>query len=99
MVEMETGNGVYIWESEETIQDIMKGPHWQPYKGVYTVYVTASYNNGPIGYEALEFHIDPPAESSSIPSYYPAVAIIACVAAIIVFKQLYNRRFHKPKVQ
>ncbi len=99
MVEMETGNGVYIWESEETIQDIMNGPHWQPYKGVYTVYVTASYNEGPIGYEALEFHIDPPAESSNIPIYYPAAAIIASVAAIVAFRQLHNRRFHKPKVQ
>lgn len=99
MVEMEGGNGVYIWESEETIQDIMKGPQWQPYKGVYTVYVQASYNAGPIGYEALEFHIDPPAESASIPIYYLAAAIIACVAAIIAFKQLYNRRFPKPKVQ
>ncbi len=99
MVEMETGNGVYIWESEDTIQEIMKGPHWQPFKGVYTVCVEASYNAGPISYEALEFHIDPPAESSSIPSYYPVVAIIVCVAAIIAFRRLYNRRFPKSKVQ
>ncbi|MCW3978037.1 MAG: hypothetical protein NWE77_08900 [Candidatus Bathyarchaeota archaeon] len=99
MVEMENGNGVYIWESEETIQDIMKGPHWQPFKGVYTVCVEASYNAGPIAYEALEFHIDPPAESSSIPSYYPAVAIIVCIAALVAFRQLYNRRVCKPKVQ
>ena len=99
MVEMENGNGVYIWESEETIQDIMKGPHWQPFKGVYTVCVEASYNAGPIAYEALEFHIDPPAESSNIPSYYPAVAIIVCIAALVAFRQLYNRRVCKPKVQ
>jgi hypothetical protein len=99
MVEMENGNGVYTWESEETIQDIMKGPHWQPFKGVYIVYVQSSYNAGPTSYEALEFHIDPPAESSNTPNYYPAVAIIACIVAIIAFRQLYNRRSHKPKVQ
>lgn len=99
MVETKAGNGVYIWESEETIQEIMKGPHWQPFKGVYMVRVEASYNTGPTAYEVLEFHIDPPVESSSVPDYYPVVAIVACAAALIAFRQLYNRRFHKLKVQ
>jgi 1-phosphatidylinositol phosphodiesterase len=92
MVEMENGNGVYIWESEETIQDIMEGPHWQPYKGVYTVYVKASYNAGPISYETLEFHIDPPAESASIPSIYLVAAMGTALVGLFVIQKIRKKK-------
>jgi len=85
---VENGTGVYIWESEETIQDIMEGPHWQPFKGVYAVCVEASYNAGPISYETLEFHIDPPAESPSIPwvCYLVAAMGTALVGLFVIQK-------------
>ena len=88
MIETSAGSGLYIWESDETIQDIMKGPHWQPFKGVYTVSVEASYNTGPTAYEAMEFHIDPPAESSDpLPAYYLiALGVIAATSTILLRK-------------
>ncbi len=99
MTETSTVGGLYIWESDETIQDIMKGPHWQPYKGVYTVSVEASYNSGPTAYEAIEFHIDPPAESSeTIPPYYLiALAVIAAASTILLrkLKPSYRRMKNK----
>ena len=93
MAEMPNGNGVYIWESEETIQDIMKGPHWQPFKGVYAVCVEASYNAGPISYETLEFHIDPPAESASNPWVcYLVAAMGAALVGLLVIQKIRKKK-------
>jgi len=85
MIETSAVRGLYIWESDETIQDIMKGPHWQPFKGVYTVSVEASYNTGPTAYESIEFHIDPPAESSEpLPAHYVIIGVGMIAAASII---------------
>mgnify|MGYP000141066207 CR=1 FL=1 len=85
MIETSAVRGLYIWESDETIQDIMKGPHWQPFKGVYTVSVEASFNAGPTAYESIEFHIDPPAESfEPFPAHYVIIGLGVIAAASII---------------
>jgi hypothetical protein len=97
MTETVAGSGLYTWESDETIQDIMKGPHWQPFKGVYTVSVEASYNTGPTAYEAIEFHIDPPAETSEpLPAYY-IIALVAIAATSTILLRKLKLSFRKTK--
>jgi len=60
MTERLPGKGVYEWESATTIKQLMK--KGQLHKGVYLVYVQASFKESSIATDILEFHIDPPFE-------------------------------------
>jgi len=56
MVEVLTG--VYEWRSTDTIGRLRLE------KGIYRVYVTASWSDGPVAHAIEDFHIDPPGEDS-----------------------------------
>ena len=48
MVEKVETPGVYLWRTSVR----------PPTKGVYLVYVTASYQNGPLAVDMMEFHVE-----------------------------------------
>jgi hypothetical protein len=92
MVERLPGTGIYMWESNETIRELRLE------KGVYLVHVRASFQEGPTTSDILMFHIDPPAEESSIPIYSYVIAIsvvLVVVLGLILLKRPIYSRFRR----
>ena len=89
MVEMPLGTAIYQWESENTIRRLRLK------KGIYLAHVQASYMGGPTTSDMLQFHIDPPAESSSsFHGYYYALAIsviLVCASGFIFYRRFIDR--------
>lgn len=90
MVERLTGTGIYEWESEETIL------HLRLKKGVYLAYITASSQGSIVASDILQFHIDPPAEESSILAIYYyvitiATVLVGVVGLILLRRHVYSR--------
>jgi hypothetical protein len=53
-------SGVYVYTSPKTIQQYSLA------KGIYVVHANVSYSGGPIFYDVIEFHIDPPGASPTV---------------------------------
>jgi len=89
MVEIPLGTAIYQWESENTIRRLRLK------KGIYLAHVQASYMGGPTTSDMLQFHIDPPAESSSsFHGYYYVLAIsviLICASGFIFYRRFIDR--------
>jgi len=91
MQEKILGSGIYEWTSAGTISQLRLS------KGVYLVLASASFRGGPLAYDMLEFHIDPPAEGINEALYYFAFAVVALAGAtglVLKRRQIINR-FHQ----
>jgi PKD repeat protein len=89
MQEKISGSGIYEWTSTGTIGQLRLS------KGVYLVRVNASFRGGPMAYDILLFHIDPPAEGTSEILYYIAFAVISLAGAtgiVLRKRQIVNKR-------
>lgn len=85
MVERLPVTGIYEWESSDTLKALRLE------KGVYLVHARASFQNGPKASDILEFHIDPPADSSPLTTLtvYGAMVLVA-VAVLISLRKIIN---------
>jgi predicted small secreted protein len=99
MEEKLEGTGIYEWESDETILELMAHRYEDRLKkGIYLVHVQASYRGGPVASDILMFHIDPPTEKpTSIPIHYYAVAItiVLCAIGLIMLRRRIYSQFRK----
>ena len=93
MMEKLPATGIYEWESAKTIRKLM----WrrQLRKGVYLVYVQASYKGGPTATDILEFHIDPPQEQPIEPEIMLLVTMIGIVGIIASVWYIDHRRLSR----
>ena len=92
--------GCYTWQSERTIHEYIRGARGlEIQKGVYLVYVHASYEGGPTATKTLEFHLDPPAELSNVVIYSVVAVIMAAAAILLLGRQLLHRPFRKLKLR
>jgi len=80
-------SGVYEWFSAGTIGQLRLS------KGVYLVRAGASFRDGPMAYDILEFHIDPPAEGINEIHYVAFTVVVLANAAGLALKrrQIANR--------
>lgn len=93
MIERLSGTGIYEWESSDTIRKLRLK------KGVYLVHVEASFQEGPIASDILEFHIDPEPEGTDILVYLVVgfIASIGVAGLILLRRHIYNK-LHRLKV-
>jgi len=88
MQEKIQGSGIYEWTSADTIGQLRLS------KGVYLVHSSASFRGGPMAYDILEFHIDPPAEGTNEVLHYIAftmVALAGATALVLKRRQILDR--------
>ncbi len=84
MTEKLAGTGIYEWQSDETIRQLMGNRQLR--KGVYLVHVQAAYQRGPTATDILEFHIDPlPENPTQLHTILMFVLAGALVTTIIVW--------------
>ena len=97
MTERLLRTGVYMWESTETIMNLMKDR--QIHKGVYIVHVQASYQEGPIAADVLEFHIDPPFEEPVQLHTILSLILLGALMTIISFWYVDHRRLTRKHIR
>lgn len=103
MVERVPGSGIYEWESNATIYELIQ--RHQLEEGVNLVYVKASVDRGLVATNMLQCHIDPLLEDSTslTPLLYYAIATILIIAGTttIVIAQLrrYRRNRDNPLIR
>ena len=80
------GTGIYEWQSNATILDLMKQSRGGPklIKGVYLVHATTLWN-GHVAEDIVELHIDPPAAEYSFLTQYVVAAIIGLAFVATIF--------------
>jgi len=80
------GTGIYEWQSNATILDLMKqaGAGPQLIKGVYIVHAITLWN-GHVAQDIVELHIDPPAAEYGFPMQYLVAAIISLAVVATIF--------------
>jgi len=82
-------SGIYEWESSGTIKALRLE------KGVYSARAQASLVGGSTASDVLEFHIDPPADSSASTALivYGALVLVLAAVAVLISKR---RIIHNP---
>lgn len=89
-------SGIYIWESPQTVRQIFI----RNGKGVYTVIVNASYNDGPTVSDILTFHIDPfPEETKQTIPLNLVIIITGTLTIATLLALLYIKKKRKPQTQ
>jgi len=87
MVERLPGTGIYEWLSSGTIRGLgLK-------KGVYLVHAQASFPGDPTATDILEFHVDPPPDSSALITLITTV-LLGFAGLILLTKFIHNRLRH-----
>lgn len=81
MIEKMAGSGIYEVESLKTIDKLKLD------KGIYLVHIKASYEDGPMATDIIEFHIDPPTHNYNL---YLLISL-----PIIIYIIIHARRIYK----
>lgn len=94
MDEVLAGTGIYGWESNSTIYDLMELHELE--EGVYLVHAQFSYQEVPTAFGIIQFHIDPPLEESiGSPIYYYVIVVSVVLLGIVGIALLKRPILHR----
>ncbi|MFQ5758332.1 MAG: PKD domain-containing protein, partial [Candidatus Bathyarchaeia archaeon] len=101
MEEMLDGTGIYEWQSDKTIQELMQGKYSvdKLEKGIYLAYARAAFKGGPVATDILEFHIDPPLEEPIQLHTILLAVIVGALVTVISGWLIYYRRLARKRHQ
>ena len=84
LIEEVEGSGVYIYTDEQTMKDLNIP------KGIYLVIAETQFFHHPAVTDMIQFHVDPPSETSDVPLILSAVFLGLTVSGVLVY--LFQRR-------